>query len=165
MIQIRLTQQAQLILAGLRAFPEKMAAALVAEMDRQNEFTVGHIQKNRMTRRGPETLGVVTNRLRSSVRPTKAVLQGGEIQSAIGSNVVYMGIHEFGGQTKPHKIFPKKGRALAFMRGGKSVVVKSVNHPGSKIPARAPIRRGIEDRAENYSRALSAAILRAVPTA
>lgn len=50
----------------------------------------------------------------------------------LGSSAVYAAIHQFGGQTKPHAILPVKKQALAF--GGK--VVKKVNHPGSKIPAR-----------------------------
>ncbi len=50
----------------------------------------------------------------------------------IGSNVEYAAIHQFGGKTKAHTIRPVKAKALAF--GGS--VVKSVNHPGSTIPAR-----------------------------
>ena len=52
--------------------------------------------------------------------------------AVIGSNVAYARIHQFGGETKAHVIRPTNKRALAF--GGH--VVKSVNHPGSKIPAR-----------------------------
>ena len=50
----------------------------------------------------------------------------------IGSNKKYAAIHHLGGKTKAHKIRPKKKKALAF--GG--LVLKSVNHPGSDIPAR-----------------------------
>ena len=50
----------------------------------------------------------------------------------IGSNVEYARIHQLGGKTKPHTIRPTTKKALAF--GGH--VVKSVNHPGSDIPAR-----------------------------
>jgi phage virion morphogenesis protein len=53
-------------------------------------------------------------------------------RAVIGSNKVYAAIHQFGGKTSAHTIRPKKGNALAF--GG--TVVKSVNHPGSNIPAR-----------------------------
>ena len=56
----------------------------------------------------------------------------------IGSNKPYAAIHHLGGQTKAHKIRHKKKKGLAF--GG--IVRKSVNHPGSNIPARPylPIR-------------------------
>lgn len=50
----------------------------------------------------------------------------------VGSNKKYARIHQQGGQTAPHVILPRNKRALAF--GGR--VVKRVNHPGSKIPAR-----------------------------
>ena len=50
----------------------------------------------------------------------------------VGTNVVYAGIHNFGGQTKPHVIRPKHKKALKF--NGR--YVKKVNHPGSKIPKR-----------------------------
>ena len=56
----------------------------------------------------------------------------------IGSKKPYAAIHHLGGKTKAHKIRPKKKKGLAF--GG--IVRKSVNHPGSNIPARPylPIR-------------------------
>jgi len=44
----------------------------------------------------------------------------------------YAAIHQFGGRTKPHRILPKRGKALKF--GGKFYA--AVNHPGSNIPAR-----------------------------
>ena len=53
-------------------------------------------------------------------------------RAAIGSNKEYAAIHQFGGKTRAHTIRPVKAKALAF--GG--TVVKSVNHPGSNIPAR-----------------------------
>jgi phage virion morphogenesis protein len=52
--------------------------------------------------------------------------------AVIGSNKVYAAIHQLGGKTRPHVIRPRNKQALAF--GGR--VVKSVNHPGSNIPAR-----------------------------
>ncbi|WP_434777684.1 phage virion morphogenesis protein [Neisseria sp. Ec49-e6-T10] len=50
----------------------------------------------------------------------------------VGTNVVYAAIHQFGGKTKPHKILPKRAKALKFG----NTYAKSVNHPGSDIPAR-----------------------------
>lgn len=52
--------------------------------------------------------------------------------AVVGTNTVYAEIHHKGGKTKPHIIKPRNKKALAF--GGR--VVKSVNHPGSVIPAR-----------------------------
>jgi phage virion morphogenesis protein len=53
-------------------------------------------------------------------------------QAWIGTNKVYARIHQFGGKTRAHPIKPKRKKVLAF--GGK--FARSVNHPGSNIPAR-----------------------------
>ena len=50
----------------------------------------------------------------------------------IGTSTPYAAIHQFGGKTAAHKIFPRKKKALAF----RGIVVRYVNHPGSNIPAR-----------------------------
>lgn len=52
--------------------------------------------------------------------------------AVVGTNVKYAAIHQFGGQTAPHVIKPRYKKALAF----NGLVVKQVNHPGSRIPAR-----------------------------
>jgi len=64
----------------LRVIPEAMLKAIAAALDRENELTVGHIQAQHLTGHGPfpveeHKLGVVTNRLRSSVRPELATIQ------------------------------------------------------------------------------------------
>ncbi len=56
----------------------------------------------------------------------------GNNTAVVGTNKVYAAIQQFGGRTRPHIIRPKNKRALSF--GG--IVVRSVNHPGSNIPAR-----------------------------
>ncbi|MCQ2063718.1 MAG: phage virion morphogenesis protein [Fibrobacter sp.] len=48
----------------------------------------------------------------------------------------YAAIHHFGGTTKPHVIRSKNARAIPLNIGGMLIFRKSVNHPGSKIPAR-----------------------------
>jgi len=70
-----------------------------------------------------------TARLRKSIFP-KAYSDHAEI----GTNVVYAAIHQFGGGTRPHTIRPRDRKAL-YWPGAKHPV-KSVRHPGSKIPAR-----------------------------
>lgn len=155
-----------------------------------------------MSQRGPETLGVRTGRLRRSVRPSKARVVAGGVVSSIGSNVKYMGVHEFGFdgevEVRPHarkrfvvrEFFAaeakdaslsqflkalKKGKDRgAFLPGGSSNVVsrrivrkrvrgQDVEVRGHKrrmvMKERAPIRRGIEDRAAEYGEALTGAIV------
>lgn len=71
--------------------------------------------------------------LQASGRLASSILPSSDATSAmVGTNVRYAAIHQFGGQTRPHVIRPRNKKALAF--GGR--VVRSVNHPGSNIPAR-----------------------------
>lgn len=53
-------------------------------------------------------------------------------QTVLSNPTPYAAIHQYGGKTKPHRILPKKKKALAFGGG----VYGAVNHPGSNIPAR-----------------------------
>lgn len=55
-------------------------------------------------------------------------------KALVGSDRKYAAIHQLGGQTRPHVIRARNGKALAWP--GMRHPVKQVNHPGSKIPAR-----------------------------
>ena len=70
-----------------------------------------------------------TARLRNSI-DFKALARGVEGFT----NVKYAAIHHFGGQTKAHTIVPRVKKALFWPGAGHPV--KSVQHPGSRIPAR-----------------------------
>lgn len=176
-IHLDIGAEAHAILGRLARFP---AAAIMAAMDEQNELTTGHIQAARLSRRGPETLGVRTNRLRSSLRPSKAV-QNGErsISSAIGSNVKYLRPHELGMQgpvqvkahtrlyTPPRKhvalrMIRKKDRSNPSNQSNQSNLPRQVfvraHTRNVNIPERAPVRRGFADRQGAYGRALAQAI-------
>ena len=95
-VVIELTPEAQAVLAKFQSLPLALLRAMAAAVDTENQYSVGHIQSRKLSERGPNTLGVVTNRLRHSVRATKAEITPAGIESAIGSNVVYAGVHEFG---------------------------------------------------------------------
>ena len=82
-----------------------------------------------------------TGRLRASI--TRRVRGGDTVE--VGTNVVYAAIHQFGGKTGPRTIRPKRKKALAWP--GARHPVRSVRHPGSKVPARPflGISRGDRD--------------------
>lgn len=91
------------------------------------------------------------SRFRDAVRQNKILQASGQLASSVvmfssateaivGSNKVYAAIHQFGGTTRAHVIRARRKRALAF--GG--ILRKSVNHPGSKIPARPFLALGPE---------------------
>jgi phage gpG-like protein len=170
MITIALTTNAQQVLAGLRAFPSRMAAGICSALDRENELTVAHIAEARMSQRGPTTLGRITSRLVRSVRRTRAVATATEVVSAIGSNVEYMGVHEFGFRgivtVKKHvrRIASRDVRGVVDQK--RRIVAKGVafvreHEREMDVPQRAPIRLGIEDRAAAYTASISSAIERA----
>ena len=67
----------------------------------------------------------------------RAITEDSDDGSAwVTASMVYARIHNFGGKTEPHEIKARNGKALAFGIEGKSILRKSVHHPGSDIPAR-----------------------------
>lgn len=179
--QIQLDSNAAQLAAQQRAFPAAMLQAIARALDYENELTVGHIAADKLSQRGPTTLGVRTNRLRSSVRPQKAIISGGAVLSAIGSNVVYAAAHEYGFtgtvQVPQHTrrrsslgavskqvsaVFnPKTGKITKGRPAASGPITVRAHPMKMNIRARAPIFTGITDRADNYSRAVSAAVLTA----
>jgi hypothetical protein len=84
-------------------FPVKAMPLLARGIERVGLEVVGLAVKGRFTGQGPfpvsqNKLGVVTGRLRRSIRSTKAQvnLRTGQISISFGSNVAYFAIHEFG---------------------------------------------------------------------
>ncbi len=166
-IQVRLTEDAKFALERMTDAAGMMKAAGRA-MDLQNQLTVSHIQQEYLSfpKSGPTVangLRVQSNRLRGSIRAVKAVVSGSGadvgLVSAIGSNVKYAAIHEFGGTTRPHLITAKNGKALRFMGAGGVVFRRSVRHPGSTLPARGYVQAGINDRADDLAEAMGRAMI------
>lgn len=158
-IEIKISGAAAETLARLKD-RAGVGAAVAGALDRENQLTVSWIQSRYMSfpKSGPPNpLGtrVQSNRLRGSLRASAATVSGGEVRSGIGSNVVYAAIQEFGGTTAPHVIRARNAKALHF----NGIFRKSVKHPGSTLPARGMVRRGITDRLPRYSAALSSAIV------
>ena len=106
------------------------------------ELIVGKAQRSYLSGPRPERLGVGTGKLRSHV--TSKVEPGGPGVFAtivVGvplQNVPYAAIHEYGGQTSPHRIEARRVPFLVFFWEKKGIWMKirGVNHPGSKIPPR-----------------------------
>ena len=67
----------------------------------------------------------------------RAITEDSDDGSAwVTAHMAYAAIHNYGGKTEPHEIRARNGKSLAFGMGGKTVLRKSVHHPGSDIPAR-----------------------------
>lgn len=103
-------------------------AQALKESSRNSEVTTervlvdtAHYIKAEMEARVP----VRTGRLRQSIH---IWVTGGQVK--IGPDTEYAAFVEFG--TKPHVIEAKNKKALAFSMGGNKVIVKRVNHPGTR---------------------------------
>jgi phage virion morphogenesis protein len=106
----------------------------------------------------PLAPGTIAERLRKGTWPGQILVRsaGGLAASisasydatsaTVGTNKPYAAIHQFGGRTRPHVIRPKGKKALAWA-GGRHPV-KSVNPPGSQIPARPFLALMEDDRRE-----------------
>lgn len=158
-----------------------LGRAIARTMDFQNQLTVAQIQRGHLS--GPtsdSSLSVRTNRLRGSVRASKAISTGaGDVSSAIGSNVKYAAIHEFGGVIKRtvkagsvRLRTDRRGNLIRQGRNGRLAVFARASHKQAKvvayaggrsytieIPARAPFGHGIADRADAYGAAVSQAVI------
>lgn len=121
-------------------FPEIKSA----EEKRMASIVFGLSNKIKFEKLSGQVLKNKTGTLRRSITPTVKT-EGSSITGEVATNIEYAAIHEYGGRTKPHDIFPRKGRALAFMMGGKKVVVKSVHHPGSVFPERSFMRTALNE--------------------
>lgn len=184
--KIELTPQAERIVAGLQTLPSRVMNYIAAAMNQENLRTVSHIQRAHLTGRGPfpveeHRLGVVTNRLRQSLWASDAQqVSGNQVESAIGTNVKYAAIHEFGGvihhparQAKVRHKLDARGnlvkqlsneKLLVFAKAGAKRVRETTVQTkayDTHMPERAPIRTGIAECLPNYSRTISAHIVEA----
>jgi phage gpG-like protein len=107
-------------------------------------------------------LNVVTGALRRSITDAPLVEEGETIIAEVFSSgdVKYAGIHEFGGRTAPHDIYPKSGEALHFMMGGNEIFAKVVHHPGSRMPERSFMRSALVDMAPTIAEQIQVAVVR-----
>lgn len=137
------------------ALPRVLDKRLREGMNKANQRVLAVTVRRRFLGSGPfpasqNKLGHRSRLLGRSLRSSYPKGSQGNITSTMGSHVKYFGIHEFGGTTKPRVIRAKNGKSLAFNIGGKTVMVKSVNHPGSKYPARRPLGTGIDENQDIY---------------
>lgn len=181
-IKIELDHETEKVIAAFPTLPPRITAALVAAMDKENQFTLGAIKTERLTGRGPfppsdHRLGQVTGRLRGSANASPAQAQGDKIDSAIGSNVIYAAVHEFG-RPIHHKARQMKLRHKTDARGnlvkqlGNSnlLMFARAGHKRARettveakaydvdMPERAPFRTGIRECLPHYTASFSAAI-------
>lgn len=183
-IKIVLDAPAQAVVARMQSLPMRVLQDIASAMKKENQFTVSHIQAEHLTGQGPfpveeHKLGVRTNRLRSSARATDPVISGQHIDSAIGSNVIYAAIHEFGGrinkparQAKIRLRTDARGNLVRQMANTNLARFARSDHKRARettvavaahsidMPERAPFRTGIQECRLNYTKSISAAMIK-----
>ncbi len=107
--------------------------------------------------------------LSTSVEDGGTVING----TVTASGLPYLRIHEYGGRTSPHDIFPVNARALNFFSdhaalfraaataGTQEVFAKSVHHPGSQMPERSYLRYALQQRRSAIRSAFADAAMKA----
>jgi phage gpG-like protein len=150
--------QVQARVAGL---PAQATASMRKAISRSLDIVYRRIAMNLTGR----VLHVDTGRLRQSIATSMEIEN---LRGRIGTNVEYAAIHEYGGQTRPHKIsavhagslmFPnpgfigplrltKSGKLAKRQTAGSLIFLQSVNHPGSTMPARPYMRPALAESRE-----------------
>jgi len=111
-ITVSLSPESIALLNKIQRLPVEVPQVIARSMTRSLEVVTGRIQEKRLSGKGPfpveeHRLGQVTQRLTRSTRATPAiVITSGEtatISGAIGADVFYAKIHEFGGSRAPER--------------------------------------------------------------
>lgn len=158
--------------------------ALAAELATQNQLTVGHIVKTRLTGKGPfpvaeRRLGEVSHTYRRVLQAKPPVIAGNNLESSIGANLPYAAAHEFGATINRVQLAGSvrlrtdaRGNLLRTGRNGNLARFARASHKrfanvpfaGGKrytitIPERAPVRTGMAERLEATALALGERII------
>ena len=144
----------------LRGMPDRIQASLLVKVWSLALELETYIKTQKLS---GQVLHAVTGRLRRSIQ-SEVDMSGDVIVGKVYSagDVPYAAIHEFGGRTAPHDIYPVKARALAFMQDGKMAFYKHVRHPGSLIPERSYMRSALGDKRDHIVEELTSAVVRSM---
>ena len=157
---ISLSVEGQAALASrFAAMPSAVQAAVLAKASQLAEALKAHVVQDKLS---GQVLQTKTGALRDSIE-AEVVADGTQVSVRLYSTgeVRYAAIQEYGGHTPAHDIVPNKGKALAFLAGGRRVFAKIVHHPGSTIPARPFMGPALNDMAAQIAEELKAAALAA----
>jgi hypothetical protein len=178
-IAITLTPEGLAALQNIRDYPNALWGAMRTGLNRGLELVLSRVQATRFTGEGPfpvseHRLGHVTTRLRTSLRVIPATVDAEGVEGAIGSNVKYFAVHEYGFngavQVRAHsrlRVVNDKGRPV---RAGAAKPTRTRVFTGYEgtvkahsrrmnVPARAPLRTGIQEGAPLIANALSAELV------
>jgi phage gpG-like protein len=146
------------LVARLQAMPEKWRASIGRAVLRLAEQLQRKVQEQKLT---GQVLKVRTGSLRSSIN-FRVAESASSVIAAVGTNIKYAGIHEFGGTQGARTIVPKTARALAFQWKGEMRFYKRVERPAVHYPERSFLRSALREMAPQIKAELEAAVREAV---
>lgn len=157
MIQGMVVGQEQVI-AHLGEVHPRVLSLVRQEVEREAINLLRYVKEQKLT---GQMLKNRTGTLRRSINYALSIEDQG-LTAVVGTNLVYAAIHEYGGVTRAHVIEARKKKALAFQVGGQSLVRRSVQHPGSKMPERSFLRSSLRENEARIKTAIAAAVSRGV---
>lgn len=183
-LSIRLSPPAEAIVNSLTTLPARMLRGIASALREENENAIAITTTvyTGFPKDGPPVPGGLRHQsglYNRSLRQQEPVISGNSVISAIGTNVPYARLHEFGGEitrtSKPGTARLRTNARGELIRGstGGAVFAKAthkrareVKFAGGKTftaeyPERAPVRKGIRDNLPNYRAAISNAIVAA----
>jgi hypothetical protein len=124
---IRITINDKVLGEHLKRFPDEVRTALAAKETQLADALVRKAQGL-----APHKSGLLASSIHRRIYPSEQRVTARVYVS--GKALAYAGAQEYGARTRPHEIFAAKGRALAFIAGGKQAFAAHVSHPGAIIP-------------------------------
>jgi phage gpG-like protein len=153
----------QELMARLDRMPAAVRSILETKMREIAIQLQTHVQRDKLS---GQVLNVVTGALRRSITQTVSSFGDTVVAEVFSAgDVKYAGIHEYGGQTQPHDIYPKSADALHFMIGGQEIFAKVVHHPGSRMPERSFLRSALGDMAPTIAEEIQQAVVQGMDEA
>ena len=153
MLTFRMTGDEKMV-AFIEGRGPKIVQALARKMESLMLRLQQHIVADKLS---GQVLNQRTGKLIGSIRVLPVVTETASITGAVegaGGPAFYGKFHEYG-TTDSYRIVPVKKLALAFMLGGKQVIVRSVLHP--PIKERSFMRSSLADMTEQIRAELQAA--------
>ncbi len=145
--------------AKLRGYPQRLVSAVLRVTQRFAITIQRAVKEDKLT---GQVLHNRTGTLRRSINQ-EMVIGAGKITAIVGTNVVYAGIHEYGGTIRPHLVEAKNAKFLRFMgRDGKWTFRKAVMIPEVHMPERSFLRSTLQEYADPYREAVLDAAVEAI---
>jgi hypothetical protein len=167
-LRIRIPPASQRVIDDVGTLRRRILEAVARGFNKANAETVKHIQSKRLSGKGPfpvpqHRLGVVTGRLRASLRLERARVTGTRVDGgAITTDVPYAAVHEFGYNSSISVGGYTRRIAGRLSRVGRHTRLRAGASRKVNFPARAPIGTGIAERETATARVIEQEINREV---